>query len=301
MSIKNVFEDICSFENLLRAERNVRNGRRYEFAELKFWSNLEENLHRISKALSSFQFPPDRYYSFYVYEPKLRKIISADYVTKIIQRAIYDVLSPLLNKGFITDTYACIKGRGTLAAMQRLSSWVNYVADSGEKWYYLKMDISKFFYRIDHDILMRLINKKIGDKKAVRLLEHYLCEASSPFGLPLGISNPQEVEQEQLLWDVGITIGGGLSHMYGNLYLDPLDQLIKRTFSIKYYVRLMDDMVILHPDKKVLHKFKNEIMNYLGNVLHLSLNNKTAIRPISQGMEFVGYRIWPHKVRISQL
>lgn len=131
-------------------------------------------------------------------------------------------------------------------------------------------------------------------------MEHYICEASSPFGLPLGVKNPMEVAEEDLLWDVGITIGGGLSHMYGNMYLDQLDQLAKRTFGIKKYIRLMDDTVILHPDKSVLHKYKKEFSEFLSDVLHLRLNNKTAIRPINQGMEFVGYRIWPHKVRLRK-
>ncbi len=300
MSIRNIFSDICSFETLLQAERNVRKGRRYGKAELSFWANLEDNIYRISESISSLRFPPDKYYSFYVYEPKLRRIISADYTTKIIQRAAYDVLNPILCKGFISDTYACIKGRGQVNAMKRLSSWVDLAAESGENWYYLKMDVEKFFYRIDHDILMNIIKKKIGDKKTVRLLEHYICEASSPFGLPLGVKNPMEVAEEDLLWDVGITIGGGLSHMYGNMYLDQLDQLAKRTFGIKKYIRLMDDTVILHPDKSALHRYKKEFSDFLSDVLHLRLNNKTAIRPINQGMEFVGYRIWPHKVRLRK-
>ena len=138
MSIRNVFSDICSFETLLQAERNVRKGRRYGKAELSFWANLEDNIYRISEAISNLRFPPDRYYSFYVYEPKLRRIISADYTTKIIQRAAYDVLNPILCKGFISDTYACIKGRGQVNAMKRLASWVDQAADSGENWYYLK-------------------------------------------------------------------------------------------------------------------------------------------------------------------
>ena len=88
--------------------------------------------------------------------------------------------------------------------------------------------------------------------------------------------------------------------MYGNMYLDQLDQLAKRTFGIKKYIRLMDDVVILHPDKSVLHRYKKEFSEYLSDVLHLRLNNKTAIRPINQGMEFVGYRIWPHRVRLRK-
>ena len=97
---------------------------------------------------------------------------------------------------------------------------------------------------------MKIIRKKISDKKALRLMEHYICEASSPFGLPLGVTNPMDIPEEDMLWDVGITIGGGLSHMYGNMYLDPADQLAKRELGIQKYIRLMDDSVILHRDKR---------------------------------------------------
>lgn len=134
----------------------------------------------------------------------------------------------------------------------------------------------------------------------MRLIEHYICEASSAFGLPLGVKNPMDVPDKELLWDVGITIGGGLSHMFGNMYLDPLDQMAKRTFGIKKYIRLMDDIIILSQDKSELQRYKKEFSDFLSDGLKLRLNNKTAIRPIGQGMEFVGYRIWPHQVRLRK-
>lgn len=300
MSIKNVFPEIVSFENVLQAYRDVRAGDRYGVEWLRFWGSLEKNIHTLAGRMKDLDLPPDTYHSFYVYEPKLRKIVSADPMTKVIQRAAYNVLNPLISKGFITDTYSCVKGRGQLAAMQRLSGWTRYVSRDDAKWYYLKMDIEKFFYRVDHQILMQIIKKKIGDKRAVRLLEHYICEASMPFGLPVGISDPMEVADEDMLWDVGITIGGGLSHMYGNMYMDPLDQLAKRSFGIKYYIRYMDDIIILSDDKEGLNRYRREFSDFLGDTLRLRLNNRTAIRPVSQGIEFVGYRIWPSHVRLRK-
>lgn len=300
MSIKNIFPKMSSFEYMLQAEKDTRSGSRYGKEELLFWGDYEGNLHEISDRIQNLDFPPDRYRSFYVYEPKLRKIICSDYVTKVIQRAAYNALKPDVSKGFITDTYSCIEERGQLKAMQRLAEWVDYAANSGRDWYYLKMDVEKFFYRIDHEILMKIIRKKIGDKKAVRLMEHYICEASMPFGLPLGVTNPMDIAEKDMLWDVGITIGGGLSHLYANMYLDPLDQLAKRTLGVKIFNRYADDMIILSEDKEQLHRYKRELSDFLWDELRLRLNNKTAIRPISQGMEFVGYRVWPHKVTLRK-
>lgn len=300
MSIKNIFPKMSSFDSMLQADKDTRAGSRYGKEELVFWGDYEGNLHEISDRIQNLDFPPDRYRSFYVYEPKLRKIICSDYVTKVIQRAAYNALKPEVCKGFITDTYSCIEERGQLKAMQKLAEEVNYACESGKDWYYLKMDVEKFFYRIDHEILMKIIRKKIGDRKAVRLMEHYICEASMPFGLPLGVKNPMDIDEKDMLWDVGITIGGGLSHLYSNMYLDPLDQFSKRTLGIKVYKRYADDIIILSEDKAKLQTYKKEITDFLWDVLRLRLNNKTAIRPISQGIEFVGYRIWPHKVTIRK-
>lgn len=300
MSIKNIFPQMSQFEYILQADKDTRAGSREGKEELLFWGDYEGNLHEISERVQNLDFPPDRYRSFYVYEPKLRKIICSDYVTKVIQRAAYNALKPVVCKGFISDTYSCIEERGQLKAMQRLAEEVNYAYSSGKEWYYLKMDVEKFFYRIDHEILMRIIRKKIGDRKAVRLMEHYICEASMPFGLPLGVTNPMDIDEKDMLWDVGITIGGGLSHLYSNMYLDPLDQMVKRSLGVKIFNRYADDMIILSEDKDKLHRYKREIVDFLGDELKLRLNNKTAIRPISQGMEFVGYRVWPHKVTLRK-
>lgn len=294
MPIKNIYSEISSFGNIMQAEKDVRAGNRYGREELKFWGNLEDNLHCLTDAVSRLDFPPDTYHTFYVYEPKLRRITCSDYRTKVIQRAAYNVINPLVCRGFITDTYSCVKGRGQIAAMKRLAGWV----DALPGWYYLKMDVEKFFYRIDHEILMKIIRKKISDAKAVRLMEHYVCEASRPFGLPQGVKNPMDIDEKDMLWDVGITIGGGLSHMHGNMYLDPLDQLMKRTLGVKYYIRYMDDIVILSEDKAALHRDRREAEEYLDGELKLRPNKKTAVRPVADGIEFVGFYIRPGEVRL---
>ena len=282
MSIKNVYAQIVSFDNLLQAEKDARAGKRYENEQLAFWGNLEDNIHSISEKLKCHNYPPDIYHHFYVYEPKLRKVIFSDYTTKVIQRAAYNVLNPIVCKGMISDTYSCIEDRGQLKSMQRLAGWVDFVEKSGERWYYLKMDVEKFFYRMDHEVLMSIIQKKIGDKEAVRFLEHYVCHASRAFGLPLGVKSPLEISDKEMLWDVGIAIGGGLSHMYGNMYLNPMDQMAKRKEGIQYYIRYMDDVIILSTDKELLHRYKNMFSDFLGDVLKLRLNNKTAIRPMQK-------------------
>lgn len=301
MSIRNVFDVITSFETLLLAEEHSGKGKRYQNEVLSFRANLEENIIDIQQLLKEMdmQLLKVEYFSFFVYVPKVRKVIYTDYRSKLIERAIYDVINPLICKSFIYDTYSCIEGRGQLKAMQRLYGWFQYLGQKEETWYYYKFDIAKFFYRIDHEILMNICHKKIGDIRTVKLIQHYVCNGSIPFGLPIG-ADPLTIKEEDMLWDVGIPIGGGLSHMLGNMYMDPLDQNCKRNLGIKYYIRYMDDFIILDNDKERLHYYRTQIEIFLDQRLKLSLNNKTALRPIHTGIEFVGCIIYPDHVIIKK-
>lgn len=105
---------------------------------------------------------------------------------------------------------------------------------------------------------------------------------------------------EERLFDVGMPIGNLMSQVFANLYLNELDQYCKRTLRIHYYIRYMDDVVILGENKAILHKWRYEINEFLENELELSLNQKTCIRPTTCGVEFVGYRIWPWKVNLRK-
>lgn len=300
MSVKNVFIQVASFHGIAEAEKDTRKGKRYDLEKLEFFNNYEENVHEIVDRLLRHDPPPDSYHYFYLYEPKLRKVVYADYWTKIIQRACYNALNPILRKGYIFDSHSCVPDHGQLSAMQRVAEWVNYADKGYSKCYYLKMDAEKFFYRIDHEILMKILRKKISDLDMLWLLEHYICHASKAFGLPFGIKSPMDIPDSEMLWDVGVPIGGGLSHTYGNLYVDPFDQIIKREWRLPYYARYMDDMIIIHPDKDVLHKVRKFAEEFFRDELRLRLNEKTAIRPLNQGIEFVGYRIFPGHVSIRK-
>lgn len=166
------------------------------------------------------------------------------------------------------------------------------VNKTDEQWFYLKLDISKYFYRVSHRVLKRILAKKIKDKRLLRLLYSIIDCEHTPFGLPRGKS-PDEVPLEERLFDVGMPIGNLMSQVFANLYLNELDQYCKRDLQIHYYIRYMDDVVILGNSKEQLHEWKSMIKTFLADELELDLNDKTCIRPIACGVEFVGYRIWP--------
>ena len=291
MTIRNVYYEITSFHTLMIADTHVSKGKRENTERLRFYDNREGNLEEISTLLRAGKVPKVEYHSFYVYVPKVRKVIFIDYWSKVVQRAIYDVLNPKICRTFIEHTYACVKGRGQLAAMEQLYTWMRETRTSGSEWYYYKFDVAKFFYRIDHEILMDICRKKIDDPRTVDLLGYYINNDAVPFGMPLD-ANQLTITEEQMLYDLGIPIGGGLSHMLGNMYLDPLDQFCKRVLGIKRYIRYMDDIIILDNDKERLKEYGRRMTQFLEEQLHLNFNNKTALRPVRVGCEFVGFVIY---------
>lgn len=291
MTIRNVYYEITSFHTLMVADTHVSKGKRENTERLRFYDNREGNLEEISTLLRAGKVPKVEYHSFYVYVPKVRKVIFIDYWSKVVQRAIYDVLNPKICRTFIEHTYACVKGRWQLAAMEQLYTWMRETRTSGTEWYYYKFDVAKFFYRIDHEILMDICRKKIDDPRTVDLLGYYINNDAVPFGMPLD-ANQLTITEEQMLYDLGIPIGGGLSHMLGNMYLDPLDQFCKRVLGIKRYIRYMDDIIILDNDKERLKEYGRRMTQFLEERLHLNFNNKTALRPVRVGCEFVGFVIY---------
>jgi len=91
-------------------------------------------------------------------------------------------------------------------------------------------------------------------------------------------------------------IGNLISQWGANLYLNELDQHMKHTLKVKYYIRYMDDFLVLYDDHRYLHQLKKEISLFLAARLKLSLNPKSDIYPVSRGIDLLGYRIWYNNI-----
>ncbi|RDY70336.1 RNA-dependent DNA polymerase [Halobacillus trueperi] len=286
----NLFSQVIDYENLYEAYINAKKGKRFRGEVLEFTNNLEENLIQLQNELIHKTYRVGRYREFHVFEPKKRLIMALPFRDRVVQWAIYKVLEPLFDMQFIRDSYACREGMGTQRAADRLQYWMRK-KDRGpcRKPYYLKLDISKYFYRIDHDVLLNILGRKVKDPELMNLLELIIkCEETN-FGVPLG---DHHFENDRLE-GMGMPIGNLTSQLFANLYLNELDQYAKHDMRIKHYIRYMDDVTILHDSKQELHRILEEIDAFLRSELKLQLNNKTTIRPIKDGIEFVGFRIWP--------
>ncbi|NMH83253.1 reverse transcriptase/maturase family protein [Heyndrickxia coagulans] len=291
-----LFEVVTSYENLYQAYLNARRGKRYRDEVLRFTANLEHNLFQIQNELLTKKYCIGRYREFYICEPKKRLIMALPFKDRVVQWAVYQIINPLLDRQFIEQSYACRKGKGVHKASEDLQNAIRKMERTYERPYYLKMDVSKFFYRIDHSVLLSILNKKIKDKDLMWLLGLVIHSDNMKFGVPLDDHN----FDEERLKDIGIPIGNLLSQLFANLYLNELDQFVKHELHIHYYFRYMDDAIILCEDKQELRRILEEIDLFLKFELKLQLNNKTAIRPTNTGVAFVGQRIWSTHKKLSK-
>lgn len=262
--INNLYERICSIENLTLADRKARKGKSYQRSIQEHDKNKDANLLHLQHILLNRTYKTSEYITFKVYEPKERDVYRLPYFPdRIAHHAIMNILEPIFVATFTTDTYSCIKGKGIHAAAAKLKTALK---DQSGTTYCLKIDITKFYPNVDHGILKQLLRKKFKDKDLLWLLDEIIDSAS------------------------GLPIGNYLSQYLANFYLSYFDHWIKEQKGIKNYFRYADDVVVLAPDKEQLHQVLADIKNYLHTELNLKVKSNYQIFPVaSRGIDFVGY------------
>jgi len=269
-SYKNLFEKICSFENLHLAYLKARTCKRYRSYILEFSFYLEENLLKLQEELQNQTYQHGRYREFIIHDSKKRHIKAAPFRDRVVHHALCNIIEPIFDKGFIYDSYACRKGKGTHRGVKRLQKFLKNELNK----YCLKCDISKYFESIDHQILLSIIQKKISDKKTIWLIREILESTCEEPGK-------------------GIPIGNLTSQLFANIYLNELDQFVKHRLRVRYYLRYMDDFLILGKEKSYLWGILREIQKFLNNNLSLKLHpKKVQILPVRKGIDFLGYRVF---------
>lgn len=287
-----LYHKIYDFENLYAAYMEARKCKRYRHEVMRFGQNLEENLIEIQNELIWHTYQVGRYHEFYINDPKKRLIMALPFKDRVVQWAIYRQLNPLFDKRYISTSYGCRVGGGVQKATHKLKEFIR--AQPGTA-YILKMDISKYFYRINHDVLMEILRRQIKDKELLWLLKTIIYSDHN-FGVELGDHN----FQGQRLSSVGMPIGNLSSQMFANLYLNEADQFAKHVLHVPFYVRYMDDIVIVDTDKQKLRHYLQKMDEFLTDHLALKLNNKTSIRTETQGVDFCGYRVWRTHIRLRK-
>ncbi len=273
----NLYPQIYDFWNLYSAYEQVITGKRYAPISLKFTFEMESNLIQLQNALIWKTYRTGKYYNFYVYEPKKRMVSALPFKDRVAQQALCNIIEPLFEAKMIHGSYACRIGKGTHKAADRTQEFILQAQAEWESVVCLKGDIEKYYPSVNHDGLKRIIRRTIACKDTLWLIDGIIDSGADPKDI-----NPKN-----------LPIGNRASQLCANVYMGQLDHFVKEVLQVKYYVRYMDDFIILGPNTAYLWDIHRQIEAFLREELSLELNKKTDIFPISRGIDFVGYRIWP--------
>jgi hypothetical protein len=298
-NVRCVREHKFTFNQLYKAYLSCRKNKRNTINALKFEINLESNLQELVLALNNKTYIPTRSVCFSIKDPKPREVFAADFKDRIVHHLLYKQLNPIYEKMFIYDSFACRKNKGTLKSVKRLQSFTRKITKNQTKrCFYLQLDVFNFFMSIDKNILFDILCKKTKNKNILYLLKTIIFHDPTTNYVQKGSLNiNKKVPFHKSLFNVengkGLPIGNLTSQLFANIYLNELDQYVKHVLKIKYYVRYVDDIVILGENKKDLLFYKSKIVYFLSKNLSLSLKETTLIAPITNGINFVGYIIKP--------
>ena len=279
----NLYHKIYSYNNLLLAFKKARKGKTKKDYVIQFKYNLKENLLRLQERLLSETYKPRPLKRFIIRDPKTRVIHVSFFEDRIVHHALCNIIEPIFEKIFIHDSCASRKNKGNLFAVKRFNLFKRKASNNGKlisdifddnfvSGYCFKGDIKHYFYEVSHNILIKIIEKKIADEKVINLIKLILI-------------NGQEKE------DIGMPLGNLTSQFFANVYLNELDYFVKHKLKAKYYIRYVDDFVILHNSKEQLTKWKEQIDAFLKEELKLELHKeKSKVISLSRGIDFIGFR-----------
>ena len=261
-------------------KKNTKNKNKLE----KFEQNLSINLIDIKNKINKEN---GKYNLFMIYEPKERLILSLNLKDKIINHMVGYILFDVLEKSLIDSNVAVRVNKGTSYGIKLVKK---YIKKLNYNYYCLKIDIKKYFYSINHNILKDLLNKKIKDKLFLDIVYKIIDSSDEDYILEYAKKHNISLKK-----GYGLPIGNLTSQILGIFYLNKIDHYIKEELKIKYYIRYMDDMVLFHKDKNYLKFCLDKIIIYLKKY-DLELNNKTIITKNS--LCFLGYRFYNKKIKI---
>jgi len=266
----NLFSKISHKQNILNAHNKAKKGKS-EYSAVKYVeANLTSCIDEINQELKNRTYKTSEYeIDTRIERGKEREIYKLPYFKdRIVHHAILQVIEPILSETYIKDTYQSIKCRGVHKAKDRMKE---FLKDTENTKYCLKIDIKKYYPNVDNEILKKLLRKKIKCNDTLNLVDEII---DSTKGLP---------------------IGNYTSQTFGNYYLSYFDHWIKENKKVKYYIRYADDMIFMSNDKKYLHKLKKEIEEYLSENLNLTLKDNWQVFPTNtRGIDFLGFRFF-HK------
>ena len=308
---------LFSFQNIYDNYVSCRKRKRNTVNALKFEENLEQNLQELYYSLNNKTYAPRRSVCFTVLKPKPREIFAADFRDRIVHHIIVGALETIFESSFSNDSFACRKNMGTHKAVKHLQRNTRKIIGGNfgrKRAYFLQLDISNFFMSIDKQILFSIVGNKVTNFSGwgvdfkldllwitKKLIFH---DPASNFIQKSSREISELVPTHKSLINVekgkGLPIGNHTSQFFANVYLNELDQFVKNELKCNYYVRYVDDFILLSESKDELLNWFWEIKDFVETHLSLNLKNKVNLLPISNGIDFLGYIIKPWSVFVRK-
>ena len=287
--VKCVYDNMLDYDNIKKIYNKVRITTKNKKEVIRFSLNLNENLIDIITKLYKGTYEFNKYRIFLIREPKYRLIMSENFTDKIVNHLFSNELISVLDKTLIYSNVATRCYKGSNLAYKLFVKYTNKLLYKDDI-YVLKIDISKFFYNINHNILIKLCEEKIKDKKAIKFLKDILSTTNYSYINKeiKRIIKGKNIDVPLYKYGYGLPIGNMSSQILAVFFLSKIDHLIKEKLKCKYYIRYMDDLVILDSDKSKLKNIYSDIVKLIES-FDLKVNDKSRIYNLSNGVDFLGY------------
>ncbi|MCU0499449.1 MAG: reverse transcriptase/maturase family protein [Anaerolineae bacterium] len=291
---KNLYPAILDFESLYKAWRKARRGKRYKPNVALFERHLDEELLRLQRELAAETWQPGGFRSFTVHEPKRRRISAAPFRDRVVHHALINVLEPIYERTFISDSYANRSGKGTHAALDRCTYFMRRYK------YVLQCDVAQFFPAIDHMILKRILAKKIACAPTLRLCGKIIDSGAEVLKKEYTLRWFEGDDLFAADRPRGLPIGNQTSQFWANVYLNELDQFVKHGLRGQGYVRYVDDFLLFADDKVTLHHWRKQIITFLQSLRLMIHEHRAQPQPVGHGLPFLGFTMFPTHRRLKR-
>jgi len=257
-----------------------RRGKAIKNDVMNFEMHLEDNIFSLYKEMKNNTYRHSSYTHFKIFDNKKRDIYKAEVKDRIIHQIVYDYLFSLFNPLFIADSYASRKYKGQYKAIDAFRYFIKLASNHHHECYVLKCDVRKYFDNVDHKVLLNIIKEKVSCEKTLKIIQEIISSFHSGDNM-----------------HTGIPLGNITSQIFANLYLNALDQYVKKELRCRFYVRYNDDIVIVFQNNKNIENLRNKIISFVKEKLYLEIPlTKTSIRKISWGIDFLGFTILPEAI-----
>ncbi|HBD24757.1 MAG: hypothetical protein A2566_00350 [Candidatus Zambryskibacteria bacterium RIFOXYD1_FULL_40_13] len=268
-----MFEKIISLKNLFDAWTEFRRDKKKKKDIAEFELGLEDNIFKLHEDLVRGRYRHGGYFPFYIHDPKKRHVHKASVRDRLLHHAVIRVIEPMWDSKFIYDSWSSREYKGTHRAVKRLAKLGLKISRNNTRTLWmLKLDIRKFFFSVDHEILLQILREKTFDQRLIGL--------------------PEDITES---FNYGIPLGNLTSQIFANIYMNKLDQFVKHEMKVPGYIRYADDFILMHTDKSFLEDCILRIKTFTEQNLKLQIHpDKIILKTYASGIDYLGYVCFPH-------